>query len=72
MLNRSAQNRLLDGGDSCFDICISHFRERDLTEKVESLTIEFFENVEFSGNFAFLIYVHTNHETGRIMSKSLC
>eukprot|EP00483_Globobulimina_turgida_P004505 UN04514 len=43
---KSAQTRLLDGGDTCFDICVGSFNQRTINEKeikcVKSCTDKFF------------------------------
>lgn len=43
---KSAQTRLLDGGDTCFDICIGSFNQRQINDKeikcVKSCTDKFF------------------------------
>mmetsp|Transcript_74454 Transcript_74454/g.118535 ORF Transcript_74454/g.118535 Transcript_74454/m.118535 type:complete len:113 (+) Transcript_74454:157-495(+) len=43
---KSAQTRLLDGGDTCFDICVSSFNQRAITEReikcIKSCTDKFF------------------------------
>eukprot|EP01083_Nonionella_stella_P106076 305602_1 len=43
---KSAQTRLLDGGDTCFDICVSSFNQREINVKeincVKSCTDKFF------------------------------
>jgi len=43
---KSAQTRLLDGGDTCFDICVGSFNQRQISDKeikcVQACTDKFF------------------------------
>ena len=43
---KSAQTRLLDGGDTCFEVCIGSFNQRQISEKeincIKACTDKFF------------------------------